>query len=132
MYKLQHGSQCPYLTSYKIEILTHIFNYLEKCPSDFDKIFRGCSFDPKNQKSAVKTNRPQTLFTKSAVCLQNTFLPITSQPLNIEKIYLAPDVLHPQPVIWYVYIFFICQLFVYFFAPDVSTAIIRTFQTSFF
>ena len=72
------------------------------------------------------------LFTKSAVCLQNTFLPITSQPLKTEKIYIAPNVLHPQPVIWYVYIFFIRQLFVYFFAPDVSTAIIRTFQTSFF
>ena len=47
----------------------------------------------KNQLS--KQPALKILFTKSAVCLQNTFLPITSQPLNIEKIYLAPDVLHP-------------------------------------
>ena len=36
-----------------------------------------------------------------------------------EKIYLGQNVLHPKPVIWYLYIFFIRQLFVYFFAPDV-------------
>ena len=36
-----------------------------------------------------------------------------------EKIYLGQNVLHPKPVIWYLYIFFIHQLFVYFFAPDV-------------
>ena len=47
----------------------------------------------KNQLS--KQRALKILFTKSAVCLQNTFLPITSQPLNIEKIFLAPDVLHP-------------------------------------
>ena len=79
----------------KIWISTKNSNYLKNLISDFDETFWGRSFDPDNQKSGVKSKRPQILFTKSAVCLQNTFLPITSQPLNIEKIYLAPDVLHP-------------------------------------
>ena len=47
----------------------------------------------KNQVS--KQTALKILFTKSAVCLQNTFLPITSQPLKTEKIYIAPNVLHP-------------------------------------
>ena len=47
----------------------------------------------KNQLS--KQGALKILFTKSAVCLQNTFWPITSQPLKTEKIYIAPNVLHP-------------------------------------
>ena len=70
----------------------------------------------KNQLS--KQAGSNDFFTKSAVCLQNTFLPITSKPLNIEKIFFTRNVHHPKPVIWYVYIFSICQLFVYFFAPE--------------
>ena len=68
---------------------------MKKNISDFDEILLGHSFDPDDQKSAIKTYCALTLFNKSAVCLQNTFLPIMSQPLNIEKIFLAPDVLHP-------------------------------------
>ena len=47
----------------------------------------------KNQLS--KQRALKILFTKSAVCLQNTFLPIPSQPLTTEKNFLASNARHP-------------------------------------
>ena len=40
----------------------------------------------------------------------------------LKSMFLAQDVLHPKQVIWYIYIFFIRQLFVYFLAPDVPNS----------
>ena len=39
----------------------------------FAEIFWGCSFDPDDQKSGVKTRCTQNFYHRSAVCLQNTF-----------------------------------------------------------
>ena len=55
----------------------------------------------------------------TAVCLQNTFCPGMTKLFKIWKIFLGQIVLHSKQIIWYLNIFFIRQLFVYFFAPDV-------------
>ena len=49
-------------------------------------------------------------------------LPAMTKLLNIWKIFLGQNVLHPKQIIWYIYIFFIRQLFLYFFAPDVPNS----------
>ena len=53
-------------------------HFLQYYISDFDETFWGCPFDPDNQNTGVKTKGAQNLFTKSAVCLQNTYYPVAS------------------------------------------------------
>ena len=54
-----------------------------------------------------------TFLHMSAVCLQNRFLLIVWYPFIAKKCYARQNVQNFMPVVWYLYIFFICQLFVY-------------------